>query len=438
MDPRHTVRVDKVDAHVQRCATALREASLATPAYHSVDINTLPLPALAEVRPSDSEEVLRRTAVAVARLGELPLAQLVAAGCRQMLATAEAQGACDVSKKGRHLRQQASIVGHLEQRGVLGPGYTYLELGAGRGGLAAAVRHAVPAAPILLVERGASKNKRDRFLRPAGVRHLPGRSSVPKARRVALSAAQRESVSSRFQACAAWLIEPGGCPMEDCPLAHEVSEQMLERPLAEELRALGFTSEQLGRVSGAYLSRKDLPRTAPACLDEAASFMRARVDIRHLDVTGLPVAGPIVAVGKHLCGCATDLSLTALRRGELAGLAVATCCHQLCTLADYPLAGRAFLCSRLEVEEQDLPAAFEVLRVSSSWAVDGGDSVERYALGRACKRLLDEGRAAAVRADFNLDATLLHYVDEDLTRENRLLLAGPAYSEKPLTAGTGC
>merc|ERR1712032_915066 len=144
---------------------------------------------------------------------------------------------------------------------------------------------------------------------------------------------------------------------------------MLEARLSDELSMPGLTAEQLNRVSGAY-------------------FMRARVDIRHLDVAWLPIGGPIVAVGKHLCGCATDLGLTALRRGRVARVAIAICCHQLCTLADYPLASRAHLCTMLELEEEDLPAAFEIFIASSSWAVDGIDSAERFALRRSCKRLL--------------------------------------------------
>ena len=72
-----------------------------------------------------------------------------------------------------------------------------------------------------------------------------------------------------------------------------------------------------------------------------------------------------VAIGKHLCGAATDLTITAVTRqccskrkgcsqeaesdvevelvGPLMGVAIVTCCHGLCNWEDYPTAAKNWL-----------------------------------------------------------------------------------------------
>ncbi|CAM9819855.1 unnamed protein product, partial [Phaeothamnion confervicola] len=52
-----------------------------------------------------------------------------------------------------------------------------------------------------------------------------------------------------------------------------------------------------------------------AMRNRSASFMRARIDIRDLDIFGGSCGGdgrPAVGIAKHLCGVATDLALRAL------------------------------------------------------------------------------------------------------------------------------
>lgn len=76
-----------------------------------------------------------------------------------------------------------------------------------------------------------------------------------------------------------------------------------------------------------------------------------------------------VAIGKHLCGAATDLTITAVIRqcrsenkgggkevesdedlvGPLKGVAIVTCCHGLCTWQDYPTAAKKWLRDMLPV-----------------------------------------------------------------------------------------
>ena len=60
---------------------------------------------------------------------------------------------------------------------------------------------------------------------------------------------------------------------------------------------------------------------------------RELMDIKDFDLSKIDEALSVVGVAKHLCGGATDLSLTSLMsvgRDRMKGLAIATCCHHRC------------------------------------------------------------------------------------------------------------
>ncbi|CAN0531832.1 unnamed protein product, partial [Ectocarpus sp. 12 AP-2014] len=130
---------------------------------------------------------------------------------------------------------------------------------------------------------------------------------------------------------------------------------------------------------------------------------RARIDIRDLDMGGLPSLTaegddrPVVAVAKHLCGVATDLALRrdggatdgetsrekhqagrrdahdgghvgnddptaapAAATTRVGGVAIATCCHHVCNWRDY--VGRDFL-----MQQGFSARDFEAMRRISAW-----------------------------------------------------------------------
>ncbi|TVU44301.1 hypothetical protein EJB05_03737, partial [Eragrostis curvula] len=87
-----------------------------------------------------------------------------------------------------------------------------------------------------------------------------------------------------------------------------------------------------------------------------------------------------LAIGKHLCGPATDMTMTCCLHEQcdltdknhddkhhLQGLALATCCHHLCQWKHYT--NKSFL-SRLGITEDE----FHAMTWLSSWAVDGDHS----------------------------------------------------------------
>uniref|UniRef100_A0A8C7HSV0 tRNA:m(4)X modification enzyme TRM13 n=1 Tax=Oncorhynchus kisutch TaxID=8019 RepID=A0A8C7HSV0_ONCKI len=235
-------------------------------------------------------------------------------------------------------------------------------------------------------------------------------------------------------------------------------------------------------------------------------FERLQVDIQHLDLRQVPLLQekglPVVGVGKHLCGAATDLALQCLlgsletaphgikdqppsKRSKLqqqpgestgpelqpiprvagetaagqelrvGGVAIALCCHHRCDWRHY--VGKEFF------KEKGLGASeFAAFLRMSSWATCGSrqatqtsppqgqtdqtfeeeeheateeaelDSLEgvlnaedREHIGRLCKLLIDQGRVHFLQQK-GFDSRLLYYTSSDVSLENVLLTALPA------------
>lgn len=175
---------------------------------------------------------------------------------------------------------------------------------------------------------------------------------------------------------------------------------------------------------------------------------------------------PYLAIGKHLCGPATDLTLRCCfgekcnkddvkncsNSHHLKGLAIATCCHHLCQWQHY-INNRYF--SDLGFTKED----FHAITWFTSWAVDadhGSDlpdtvdtrlhlqsiekkecgedasgveeivrnmkAVERAVLGFMCKEIIDMGRLMWVKEN-GLETQLVKYVPSNISPENHLLIA---------------
>ena len=196
----------------------------------------------------------------------------------------------------------------------------------------------------------------------------------------------------------------------------------------------------------------------------------------------------VVGIGKHVCGGATDLSLVALHNylhdstqqdvlspaltsaaappsssssssssssagtlptatcaprappPRVKGIALALCCHGLCSWDCY--VGRAWLAS----EGHFTATEFDVLRKwSGFFVVDNGqvtvdnnqgtslekdgnshhfnDFASRANLGKMCKRVIDFGRVHYIRTQLKMSARLVRFIDDSTTPENVLLLA---------------
>ncbi|XVF22016.1 hypothetical protein REPUB_Repub12eG0138300 [Reevesia pubescens] len=198
---------------------------------------------------------------------------------------------------------------------------------------------------------------------------------------------------------------------------------------------------------------------------ESLILERLRIDIEDLNLNAVEsLQGlPYIAIGKHLCGPAMDLTLRCCLANQrnvercggncyLRGLAIATCCHHLCQWKHY--INKKYL-SSLGISKEE----FHAITWFTSWAVDAdhgsdlsdvidfklhpesiekeectGDAtgveaiarnmkaIERAKLGFMCKQIIDMGRLMWVKEN-GLETQLVKYVPSSVSPENHLLIA---------------
>ncbi|XP_040039257.2 tRNA:m(4)X modification enzyme TRM13 homolog [Gasterosteus aculeatus] len=398
LDPKHTVSEDKLDKHLKKCNS--REK--AKPVYYVENINsgstdgeTLQQVSLSERSRAELQSLLDKLKSAVTGL-QCDVEDSV-------LSHPVLQEELNNPKNGdsahKHLKQQSSLLGHLEALGLLGRGRCFVEFGAGRGKLSHWIHEAL--------------KTRD--------------------------------------------------PLQTCD---DLQLLLVER------------SSTRFKVDGKHQ-------------DTGVQFERLQVDIQHLDLSKVQLLRqkrlPLVGVGKHLCGAATDLALRCLLEtqrpggeaepprkrlktsepepppesgpgpdpglGPVLGLAVALCCHHRCEWRHY--VGQQFFLQRGLGE-----AEFSAFCRMSSWATCGlraanqvpvppggpdrrGDdeehepaeetdavsgflpAEERERVGRLCKRLIDGGRLHFLKTR-GFHGKLARYVNSQVTLENVVLTAVPS------------
>ncbi|KAI4365281.1 hypothetical protein MLD38_021278 [Melastoma candidum] len=208
------------------------------------------------------------------------------------------------------------------------------------------------------------------------------------------------------------------------------------------------------------VERKSYKLKADRSLRQKESLLleRLRIDIEDLDLNAVESLRGLnfLAIGKHLCGPATDMTIRCCL-GEanstgtspgccMKGIAIATCCHHLCQWKHY--INKEYFISLGLVEEE-----FNAITWFTSWAVDDNhgpdlslaqispiqineegqeqgvkgaignmETIERAALGFMCKQIIDVGRLMWLR-DSGLGARIVRYVPRSISPENSLLIA---------------
>ncbi|XP_030454974.2 uncharacterized protein LOC115676241 [Syzygium oleosum] len=407
LDPSHSVLQDNLEGHVKRCPLLKQTQSLSLQPFYQKGINAghededgVPLSNLPPGFPDNVTSEMKRNAVYGLSVPEFcslidRIKSVHESMCGDIRDSFKVTDVCDIWIKGqvdsklpfqeKHVMQQASILGNMEEHGVLkrfdmreksdNEGQcvddenkndvpAVVEFGAGRGYLTQMLADCYGIKRVFLVERKSYKLKADRSLR------------------------QKESL----------LLE------------------------------------------------------------------RLRIDIEDLNLHAVESlrGSPFLAVGKHLCGPATDLTLRCclsertivddVQKCPIQGLAIATCCHHICQWKHY-INKKYF--SNLGIKKEE----FHAITWFTSWAVDadhGSDlsdvkdpgshlptiekeedgedatpvkdiignmeAVERAVLGFMCKQIIDIGRLMWLK-EHRLDAQLVKYVPPSISPENHLLIA---------------
>ncbi|KAL3648151.1 hypothetical protein CASFOL_009119 [Castilleja foliolosa] len=239
----------------------------------------------------------------------------------------------------------------------------------------------------------------------------------------------------------------------------------------------GYLTQMLADCYGIrkvlLVERKSYKLKADRSLRQKESLIleRLRIDIEDLNLNAVESLQGVgyMAIGKHLCGPATDVTLrccigqqsnektTSQFRAscKLKGLAIATCCHHLCQWKNY--INKKYILE-LGFSKED----FHAISWFTSWAVDAdhgsefsvadcssqleitcekkelcseseswgvGDivrnmeAIDRAVLGYMCKDIIDAGRLMWVKEARGLESELVKYVPVSISPENRLLLA---------------
>ncbi|XP_023547814.1 tRNA:m(4)X modification enzyme TRM13 homolog [Cucurbita pepo subsp. pepo] len=236
----------------------------------------------------------------------------------------------------------------------------------------------------------------------------------------------------------------------------------------------GYLTQMLADCYGIkrvlLVERKSYKLKADRSLRQKESLVleRLRIDIEDLNLNAVESLrhNPYLAIGKHLCGPATDLALRCCLtkqsnhvnteqcgdRPKLRGLAIATCCHHLCQWKHYT--NKRYLLELGITKEE-----FLAITWFTSWAVDANHSedisdgadlktflqssenegdgmngstvediarhmnpVERAVLGFMCKEIIDMGRLMWLK-ECGLETQLVKYVPSSISPENHLLIA---------------
>lgn len=168
-------------------------------------------------------------------------------------------------------------------------------------------------------------------------------------------------------------------------------------------------------------------------------FKRITIDIKDLNLNEVSdlkelneeTAREILSFSKHLCGCATDLTLRCLnnckiRYATFSHILIALCCHHKCTWKSY--VGKKWF-KEYGLGKED----FDIIKRMSSWALSGEDgkasnldenitAEEKRIYGIKCKRFIDIGRIKYMNEN-SYNSRLSFYVKDNVTPENVLFIS---------------
>ncbi|KAH8311507.1 hypothetical protein KR044_006665 [Drosophila immigrans] len=221
--------------------------------------------------------------------------------------------------------------------------------------------------------------------------------------------------------------------------------------------ATALDSQELLNSQVVLVDRLSLRHKKDNKLTNKQLVQRIRADISDLQMSQLPVLQRTqrnVALSKHLCGAATDLTLRCILGDAACStdyILIALCCHHRCSWRSY--VGKSWLQAA-----GITPREFVIITKMVSWAVCGSglsrerrkaiaeaeanpqkeaqpeatqrlSREEREQIGYQCKRVLDFGRLEHLKAN-GYEASLKFYVPRDVTLENVILLARRAKCNK--------
>ncbi|ABN67518.2 predicted protein [Scheffersomyces stipitis CBS 6054] len=224
-------------------------------------------------------------------------------------------------------------------------------------------------------------------------------------------------------------------------------KQKVNNEVTLENYGYGFIDRGVNRMK---MDKKILKDCLDSPIEITPRIQRTRIDIKDLDLDKFInklQPSKIVAISKHLCGAATDLTLKSLlnssllsdNRDKFGGLLIAMCCRHVCSYDQLLPKSREYLAEK----GFKTPDSFRILKKMVSWAVcskkEHAKNVERLEaehisqldyssrerLGFVARRLIDESRVYALKSMLSgFEVKMFWYVEKDVTLENVCLYVG--------------
>jgi hypothetical protein len=308
----------------------------------------------------------------------------------------------------KHHLQELAMVAHLREIDLIKPDITYVEFGAGSGGLGWAVRKAAAPAnpPVVLIEKSEFPARTDRqWLEPRGdgdgmfsQKHQTMKSNgeAPSFYRARIDIRHLESRRLPFiagqQVCA--------IAKHLCGVATDLTIAVILGQLHENRLQNRFAGSAIVTCCHGLIQWDDYPEAGKRWLAKNCNAGREQFEMMK-QCSGWAVDG-----GAAACHCKRDRNREEHLR-ELRERAAEE------TAAGTP--GPAV--AKLNVEEDFIRASISARKWRSDLPED-----ERVAIGQSCKRLLDAGRREAFR-EAGLQCEIVRFIGEEITPENTLLLA---------------
>lgn len=171
---------------------------------------------------------------------------------------------------------------------------------------------------------------------------------------------------------------------------------------------------------------------------EEPCVQRIKIDIKDLALNHVPFVQDehIAVISKHLCGCATDLTLSCIAKSDVdcQGMVIALCCRHACQYDMYNPVGQQWL-AKYGIDQE----GFQALTKMAPWAVcgpgrapasgqvnagghaSGLDANEREQVGLMARRAIDHGRVLYLQS-LGYKARIVEYIGRDSTLENHCLV----------------
>ncbi|KKA02254.1 tRNA:m(4)X modification enzyme HuTRM13 [Hanseniaspora uvarum DSM 2768] len=165
---------------------------------------------------------------------------------------------------------------------------------------------------------------------------------------------------------------------------------------------------------------------------------RFKCDIKDMDLSlMLNDNNNTLAISKHLCGSATDLTLRCMSKiPNKKATVIAMCCRHACNSRDY--INPEYIKNIIDESKEDIVYEdfFKCLTKISSYATSsykeseknkndhftGMNVDERTEIGLIARRTIDEGRLQWCKKEWSIESSMLKYCDYEITLENVALV----------------